>query len=107
MAKQDTQTSTSWRPAPGETITGRLERVSQHNAGYGVYPVLEIATESETVTVHAFHDVLKAELVQHAPKIGDTLTIRYDGKHPEKGYHRYRVDNGDGAVTIWFMKLRW
>lgn len=89
--------STSWKPQPGDSITGRIEDISEHDAGYGTYPILELATDAGTVSVHCFHDVLKNELARLAPDIGDTLTITYQGKHLEKGYHRYRVRDGDGV----------
>jgi hypothetical protein len=89
-------TSTSWKPQPGDTVTGVIEDISEHDAGYGKYPILELATETGTVAVHAFHDVLKNELARLAPNIGDSITLTYKGKHPEKGYHQYRVRDGDG-----------
>jgi hypothetical protein len=79
-------TSTSWKPQPGDTVTGVIEDISEHDAGYGKYPILELATETGTVAVHAFHDVLKNELARLAPNIGDSITLTYKGKHPEKGY---------------------
>lgn len=93
--KQHTD-NTSWKPQPGDTITGRIEDISEHDAGYGRYPILELATGTGTVAVHAFHDVLKAELARLAPEIGDTVTIAYKVKHLERGYHQYRVRDGDG-----------
>lgn len=89
-------TSTAWKPVPGDTITGRIEDISEHDAGYGRYPILELATDSGIVAVHAFHDVLKNELARLAPDIGDTVTLTYKGKHSEKGYHQYKVRDGDG-----------
>ncbi len=44
------------------------------------------------------HEVLENELAAISPKIGNELGIRYDGKHPEKGYHRYRVHRYDDEL---------
>jgi len=89
-------TSTSWKPETGDTVTGVIEDISEHDAGYGKYPILELVTGTGTVAVHAFHDVLKNELARLAPNIGDSITLTYKGKHAEKGYHQYRVRDGDG-----------
>lgn len=94
MSTQTTE-STSWKPEPGDTVTGSIADISEHDAGYGKYPIVELDTDSGTVTIHAFHDVLKNELARLAPDIGDSVTITYRGKH-EKGYHLYRVRGGDG-----------
>ncbi len=92
-------TTTAWRPDPGDALTITIEDISEHDAGYGKYPIVEGADDAtqSTVVVHAFHDVLKSELAKLAPTIGDTIVLRYDGKHPEKGYHRYRVRRPDGS----------
>ena len=96
MSTQHTQNATSWKPQPGDTVSGRIEDISEHDAGYGKYPILELATETGTVSVHCFHDVLKNELARLAPDIGDSVTLTYKGRHPDKGYHQYRVRDGDG-----------
>jgi len=34
--------------------------------------------------------------------VGDHLGVKYVGKHPERGYHRYRVTRGgDGDSFDW------
>jgi hypothetical protein len=90
--------STAWRPSAGDSITITITDLTEHDAGYGAYPIIEGETASgEMVTLHAFHDVLKSELAKFAPSIGDTLTVTYGGKHPDRGYHRWKVGRGAGA----------
>jgi hypothetical protein len=94
--QQNTSTSGAWKPNTGDTISGRIDDISEHDAGFGRYPILELVTDTSVVSVHCYHDVLKNELARLAPTIGDSVTITYQGKHPEKNYHRYRVRDGDG-----------
>jgi hypothetical protein len=46
--------------------------------------------------------VLANELARIAPKIGDQVGVKYVGKDPDKGYHRYRVRrDGEGDTFNW------
>lgn len=93
----------AWRPQPGEGIEGTVVAVSQREGGYGSYPVLTLDTSDGELAVHAFHAVLRNELAEYAPEVGDALAIVYQGKvegRHGKRYHAYRVayaaagDNG-------------
>jgi CheY-like chemotaxis protein len=52
--------------------------------------------------VHAFHTVLPEGLAEAAPKIGETVGIKYVGRVESEsgGYHKYKVvvDRADGGV---------
>ena len=76
-----------------------IESISEHDAGYGSYPILEGVDETgRAVAVHAFREVLQGELANSPLSIGDTLVITYGGKHPERKYHRYKVRRPDGSA---------
>jgi hypothetical protein len=105
MTLQDTldapRAATAWRPEPGESIIGELADVGERDGGYGPYPVLTLATDDGARTVHAFHEVLRNELAKLAPQIGERIGIKYVGKHPERGYHQYRLraERAGGSVN--------
>lgn len=44
--------------------------------------------------------MLANELARTAPKIGDQVGVKYVGKDPDKGYHRYRVRRGGEGDTF-------
>lgn len=100
------EVGTTWRPDQGEhprTITGKLVDVRAVEGAYGKYPLVELEQDdSVTWLVHAFRDVLRNELANCAPQIGDRITVSYGGKS-ERGYFRYRVRRADGTRS----QVRW
>jgi hypothetical protein len=90
----------TWRPDQGEhptTIEGKLARVSAVEGSYGRYPRLELEQDDGLVwAVHVLHDVLRSELEDLRPQIGDPISISYRGKTP-RGYFGYRVRFVDGS----------
>ena len=99
----DTQFAPAWRPSPGEKIVGTVTELSERDGAYGPYPIVTLRREDgEELAVHAFHEVLQSELARIAPKHGDSVGIKYEGKDDERGYHRYRVRRaGDDAALSW------
>jgi hypothetical protein len=100
LQRSDTpvQESTAWRPEkPGDSISGKLTKVSSRDGGHGEYPVLRIENSRGEWSVHAFHSVLRSELRDLAPKVNDSLTITYLGKieKEDRGYHKYEVRGSD------------
>lgn len=96
----------AWKPNPGETITGVLERVEVIDPnGQGPYPCVTIKTSDGTLrALHAFHSVLSRELARRRPKPGDELTVTYHGKREGGqygGYHSYAVAGGEGREVDW------
>jgi hypothetical protein len=92
----------TWRPDRGEhptTIEGELIRVSAARGSFGRYPVIEIQEHSGPIwRVHVLHDVLKDELQDLAPQIGDRIQISFRGKTDRgRGYFGYRVGLLDGG----------
>jgi hypothetical protein len=81
----------AWRPSPGDKLVGEVVEISSREGAYGEYPIVTLRTDTGDWAIHAFHEVLGNELARVAPKIGDRIGVKYSGKDPEKGYHRYRV----------------
>ncbi len=101
-----------WRPQPGEKVRGKLVDLASRERddafGGGQYAILTIeldesarikdGTVDDFVAIHALHEVLERELARIRPKLGDELGILYQGKHADRGYHKYRVHRyGDGG----------
>ena len=82
----------AWRPSKGDKLVGTVTALNMRDGEYGAYPVVTIREQGGgEYAAHAFHDVLKNELTRVRPQVGEQLGIAYDGKHPERGYHVYRV----------------
>lgn len=98
----------AWRPEPGQTIAGAVQRIGVSDGGWGPYPVVTVHTTrhegahaaGRDVAIHAFHEVLRHELAARQVQPGDVIEVTYLGKH-EKGYHGYRVDGGAQAAFNW------
>lgn len=98
-----------WRPAPGETIVGKVAAITSRESEYGKYPVITLAADTEDpeavsyVAVNAFHSILKNGLYEIKPSVGSRLAITYHGKiQPEKAganaYHSYTVLDPDAPA---------
>lgn len=87
--------TTSWRPEPGSQIVGVVKAIQHRTSDWSKdYPILTIAPSDGSVPwvdVHAFHTVLWQEIVNHAPRIGDTVGIRYVGKQPGGAGESYEL----------------
>ena len=98
----DKEFAPAWKPDPGDKIAGIVTDLSEREGAFGRYPIVTLRTEDGEFAVHAFHEVLTNELARLAPKQGDVLGIKYVGKHPERGYHVYRVRrSGADAGVQW------
>ncbi len=98
----DSDYADAWRPQVGEKVVGTVTALDVREGTYGEYPIVTLDTGNSEVAVHCFHEVLANELAKIAPKIGDRVGIKYAGKHPERGYHLYRVRrDGDDTEFAW------
>ena len=80
----------TWVPDPEDRLVGTIVGIEQVDGDYGPYPLLHIDCGDDEVTVlHAFHQVLRAELTRLKAKVGDKVAIKYRGK-PAKA-HLYSV----------------
>ena len=81
-----------WKPKPGDVLVGKVVSITEGEAGYGPYPLLEVEADDGAVrSVHAFHTVLKNELARLRPRPGERLGILYKGKIGDNRYESYRV----------------
>ena len=98
----------AWRPdqTDPDTLIGTVVEISFASSDYEPYPLLVIRQEDGSEkAVHAFHTVLKNELLRQKPNIGERIGIKYLGEQPTKpgskfksfiGY-RVKVDRQAGA----------
>lgn len=91
----------AWKPSPGDKLVGIITDLSTRDGEYGTYPIVTVRSEDGEYALHAFHEVLQNELARVAPKVGDQLGIKYVGKDPDKGYHRYRVRRDGDESFNW------
>jgi hypothetical protein len=101
------ETAAGWKPEEGAILTGTLAAVRRFEGDFGAYPVLVIETpDGQFHAIHAFHQVLREQLVELAPTVGDLLTTYYAGRRPSKNvgpdgeprqYEHYVVLPGDGS----------
>ena len=81
-----------WRPKEGETLVGTIRMYSTGQSVYGpVRTVIVERSNGERVSLWLSSTVLLACFQQQKPKVGERIGLKYLGKHPEKGYRRYRL----------------
>jgi len=102
----------AWRPdqEDPDILIGEVLSIELGTSEYGPYPLLVVRSEDGTEkAVHAFHTVLRNELVKHRPKVGERIGIKYLGEQKTAegskfssyiGY-RVRVDRPLGADFNW------
>jgi hypothetical protein len=93
----------AWRPeTEGESIAGHLVRVDHGEQKYGVYPILVLADERGVEhAVWLYATVLRVQVEELGPQIGDAVAIVYEGRRTPKGggdeYHAYKVSLAPAA----------
>lgn len=85
-----------WRPEAGEEVTGIITDLNMGDSEFGKYPILTLKTEDKEVAIHAFHKILRSELIRIRPKVGHEVTVKYFGLTEEggkygNGYELYKV----------------
>lgn len=84
----------AWRPDQDDPdlLVGEVVDIDSGSSDYqGVYPILTVRKEDgEEVAVHAFHTVLKNELVRQRPKAGERIGIKFLGEQPTKPGSPYK-----------------
>lgn len=84
-----TASAKGWKPEPGDEIRGRVLAVKIGSSDVGVkqgeplkeYPILFVMRDGATlddfaVAVHAFHSILRNELMSQRPEFGDAVYIK-------------------------------
>lgn len=116
LDRLDQDFAPGWQPETGDKIAGRITDITHRDGGWGLYPVLELdlgGTPARTkdgqvtdrIAVHALHGVLKNELEQRRPAIGDRLAVKYLGKQQGKkggaDYEGYKLahEPADGTAA--------
>ncbi|HEV8178389.1 MAG TPA: hypothetical protein VGP44_11985 [Gemmatimonadales bacterium] len=82
----------SWRPDPGDEVKGEILRYSETELALsGPCQIAVLGQEDgEPISVFLMGTVLQGEFEKKNPKVGETVLIRYVGKH-EKGYKKFVV----------------
>jgi hypothetical protein len=90
--------STTWSPAPGEILVGRVVGYDTITGQYSPCraAIVEREDGSGRVTVWLSALVLQDLFAKQQPEVGEQIGLRYLGKHPAKGYKRFAliVDRG-------------
>jgi hypothetical protein len=97
----DREFAPAWKPEPGDKLVGIVTDLSTRDGEYGTYPIVTVRSEEGELAAHCFHEVLANELARVAPKVGDHIGIKYAGKDPDRGYHRYRVRRDGDQSFDW------
>ena len=88
----------SWSPQEGDVVCGKIVSYNKANTQYGeaIIAVVNDDKLGET-SVWLSSTVLLDQFKRLRPKIGETVGVKYLGKHEEKNYHRYymTVDRGE------------
>ena len=88
----------AWRPETGDVVIGHIVMLKTAGEGtaFGSYPLITIQADNDgsLVNVHAFHTVLRNELMRAEIGVGDRIGIKYMG-HSDggdfNGFENYRV----------------
>lgn len=105
--KLDAEFAAAWRPDPGDKIAGEVVAIGERQGQYDPYVVVTLRRDDgEEFAIHAFHQVLGAQLAALRPQLGDKLALKYQGKKQNQAgtgsYHAYRaVKDGDEAGIDW------
>jgi len=95
-----------WRPAIHEVLQGIVTGLSSRNGYNDVeYPIVIVQTaDGNEVAIHGFHAVLRSQLAENNPAVGDRIALRYEGRIRAKAeghdpYHGYSFAIERNAVA--------
>jgi hypothetical protein len=84
----------SCKPAVGDIVAGEIVDldVGESDLNQEPFPILTLRQDDgEEIRVFGWHWVLKDKIAKLAPKMGESIAIRYDGTPEGKKYQSYRV----------------
>lgn len=82
----------SWRPEPGDVLVGRVAHYDRGVTPYGEVRTCVLEEDNgQRWTVWLSSTVLLELFKRERPQVGERIGLKYLGKHPEHGYHRYRL----------------
>jgi hypothetical protein len=81
-----------WTPIPGEILVGSILDYDKYHGQFGPTPIV-VVKEEKSGTVYNVRRpaMLDSQFTEKNPPVGARIGIRYFGKHPDKGYHRYKL----------------
>ena len=100
--------ASAWRPDQDDpdTLIGEVVEIAVGTSDYDPYPLVVVRKDDgEEKAVHAFHTVLKNEILRQKPQVGERVGIKYLGEQKTKpgskfssfiGY-RVKVDRAAAA----------
>ena len=100
-----------WHPKPGSKLIGQIVSDNKRTGTYGDYRLLTVVTEEGSTEdgqpippgtekdLHAFHNVLRDQLEELQPQVGERIGVIYYGMGRKA--HRYRtvVDRPSRRIT--------
>lgn len=82
----------AWKPQAGGVLVGTVESYDTGFTPYGaVRTVIVMQGDGERVSLWLSSTVLLDLFRRHKPKPGERIGLKYLGKDPKKGYHRYHL----------------
>lgn len=82
----------SWRPKEGEMLIGRIIRYSEGPGRFGPVRTAIIERDDGTrASLWLSSMVLLDQFNRERPRVGERVGVKYLGKHPQKGYHRFTL----------------
>jgi len=82
----------AWKPEPGDILVGKVLHYDKGYTPYGeVRTCIVEQDDGERVSLWLSTTVLLDQFKRLRPRIGERIGLKYLGKHPDLGYHRYRL----------------
>jgi hypothetical protein len=83
----------AWIPKPEDILVGFLESYDIGYTRYGEVRTVMVAEENtgDKWSIWLSSTVLLSLFDKHKPRPGERIGLKYLGKDPEKGYHKYRL----------------
>jgi hypothetical protein len=91
------QEAEPWTPEVGDEIVGKLIGIKKGTSDFGDYPLIVLDLGAAFRSVHAFHRILRARLIEAAPKNGDEIAIR---REPDLENKKGKEPVRDFTVTV-------
>jgi hypothetical protein len=83
----------AWRPKPGDILVGFIDSFDIGHTSYGPVRTVIVTVEAtnEKVSLWLSSTVLLDQFKRQQPQPREKIGLKYLGKDPDKGYHRYRL----------------
>jgi hypothetical protein len=108
LAEEDGTYPESWRPQPGDWISGVVVRYQHGETKFGPYSICVLECRNEEgqpfhLGISFAHAVLRDLFKQQRPRRGERIGVKRLRGHETKGCTRYvlRVDRPDADMPDW------